>query len=43
MSMFVPKVAVGFYLLLSLMLIGHPMWRLRKHLRLQKQQGDSTG
>lgn len=29
---FLPKVAVGFYLLFSLMLIGQPLWRLRKHI-----------
>lgn len=32
MSVLVPKVAVGFYLLFSLMLIGQPVWRLRKHM-----------
>ena len=32
MSAFAPKVAVGFYLLLSLMLIGQPLSRLRKRV-----------
>lgn len=27
---FLPEIAVGFYLLFSLMLIGQPLWRLRK-------------
>lgn len=43
MSVFVPKVAVGFYLLLSLMLIGHPVWRLRKHVWPQGRKGSSPG
>lgn len=31
LSALVPKVGVGFFLLLSLMLIGQPVWRLHKH------------
>ncbi len=43
MSVFVPKVAVGFYLLLSLTLIGQPVLRLRKQLWPQSREGGSAG
>ncbi len=41
MGAFAPKVAVGFYLLLSLMLIGHPVWRLGKHVWPRRRKADS--
>jgi uncharacterized membrane protein len=44
LSFLVPKVAVGFYLLLSLMLIGQPVWQLYRrawaHWRRAAKSGD---
>ena len=43
MSAFVPRVALGFYLLLSLLLIGLPMWKLRKYAWFERRKGGSAG
>jgi predicted transporter len=43
MSAFVPRVALGFYLLLSLLLIGLPMWQLRKYAWHKGRKGGSPG
>ena len=43
MSAFEPKVAVAFYLLFSLLLIGLPVWRLRNRVWPQRREGSSAG
>lgn len=43
MSAFAPKVAVAFYLLVSLLLIGLPVLRLSKYVWPQRRKGGSVG
>ena len=43
LSFFVPRVAVGFYLLLSLMLIGQPVWQLHRRAWARWRRGRSAG
>ena len=43
LSYFVPKVAVGFYLFFSLMLIGQPVWQLHRRAWARWRRGGSAG
>ena len=43
MSALVPKVAVAFYLLISLMLIGHPFWGLPRRAWAKRRRSAPVG